>query len=98
MLRAWILSNRVGNENLGSGLSRAFFAARRLSEDQGFDLRTDALVCVHCRQRSSKKRDLESLTRLTFVHLFKFLRAGAENAQPLPLALRVQTSQSLSQR
>src|ERR1017187_9679703 len=35
MLRAWILSNRVGNENLGSGLSRAFFAARRLSEDLG---------------------------------------------------------------
>src|ERR1035437_9357474 len=35
MLRAWILSNRAGNESLGSGLSCAFFAASRLAEDLG---------------------------------------------------------------
>src|ERR1035437_9314486 len=46
MLRAWILSNRAGNESLGSGLSCAFFAASRLAEDlghlEGFD--TEAFI------------------------------------------------------
>ena len=62
----------------------------------GFDDRPHPFFCVHCRQSSSQQLHSKFFPSLMFTDLLEFLWGRFENAQPLALALCVQTRQCLA--
>ena len=62
----------------------------------GFDHRAHTLVRVHCWQSSSQKLHSKFFPSLMFTDLLDFLWSRFENAQPLALALHIQTCQCLA--